>query len=235
MRSTRPLAPALLTALVLLAGCGGDDETSSSTTTSQAAATSTTVAATSTTRSPDALKAALLTQADVPGSTVSTSPPSDADFSACFPGNPLGGKDFPNEVESPDLELTQGTVQRQYTSGARQATPDQARDFVTTFSSEPGSQCVLNAFKTFISSPPNPLDASGLTAKVSSASIADAGGVLSISGNLKSGAESVPIAADLVAFRKGPIVVLLSVGSVQGPTAPGQAVELAQKIAGRLS
>jgi len=229
VRRTRSIFAATLTALALLAGCGDDGGSSSPSTTAGGASPST--------KSADAIKAALLTPADVPGSTVSTSASSDdADFSACFPGNPLGGKAFPNEVEVPELELSDGAVQRQYSSGARQATEAQAREFVTTFGSESGSQCVLNAFKSFISNDPSPpqLDPSGLTAKVSDVPVADDGALLNISGNLTSGAQATPIAVDLLAFRKGGIVVLMSAGAVQGPLVPGQAVQLAQKIAGRL-
>jgi hypothetical protein len=223
VQRTRTLAAVALAAAALLAGCGSDDESSSPTTAA-------------TTKSPEALKAALLSPADVPGSTVSTSPGTDADLSACFPGNPLGGKDFPGEVEGPDLELTEGDVQRQYGSSLRQATEDQAKEFVSTFSSEKGSQCVLNSFKTAISSDPSPpkLDPSGLTGKVADASVADDGAVLTVSGNLTAGGQSVPIGVELLAFRKGSTVVLMSAGAVQGPAKRGQAVELAQKVAGRL-
>jgi hypothetical protein len=201
----------------LLAGCGSDDDETSA-------------------KSPEELKAALLTPADIPGSSVSTSPSTDADFATCFPGNPLGGKDFPGEVDGPDLELTEGQVQRQYSSGLRQATKDQAESFVTTFASEQGSQCVLNSFKSFISSDPSPpkLDPTRLTGKVADASVADDAAVLTISGNLTAGTQSIPIAIELLAFRKGSSVVLMSAGAVQGPAKPGEAVELAKKVAGRL-
>lgn len=243
MRSTRNAAAAALAALALLAGCGGgDSETSASTAagsgnTTTTAAVTTTVAATTTTRAAEALRAALLTPADVPGSVVSTSPPSDADFGACFPGNPIGAKAFPGEVEGPDLELTEGNVQRQYSSAARQGTADQARDFVTTFSSEQAVQCVVNAFKSFITSDPDPpkLDPSNLTGKAADAPVADDAGVLTVSGSLVAGTQSIPIGVELLVFRKGSTVVLVSAGAVQGPVVAGQAVELAQKVAGRLS
>ena len=114
--------------------------------------TTTTVAATTTNRSAASTKAALQAS-DVPGSTESPAAEGDTDVSACFPGNPFGAKVDPNEVDSPDLEITQGAVQRTYSSSARVGTPDQARAFVTTLASSEGSACVLKAFK-LISRPP---------------------------------------------------------------------------------
>jgi hypothetical protein len=183
------------------------------------------------------VKDALLTAADVPGSTVSTSPSTDSDFSACFPGNPLGVKTDPNEVKGPNLELVDGNVQRQYGSSARAATPEQGTSFVTTFATQAGSACVLQAFKSSISGDPSTskLDASALTGTGKAAEVADGGAVLTVAGNLVGPDGPIPVSIDLLAFRKGSTVILLSVGAVQGPPVPNQSIDLAQKIAGRLS
>lgn len=241
MKNPRTLAAAALTALALLAGCGGGDTSSptpttaaGSGTTSSVAAT-TTVAATSTTRSADSLKAALLQPADVPGATAAAATDGDADLSACFPGNPLGAKTDPGEVDSPDLSLTQGSLERTYSSSARVATPEQAKSFVATFGSATGSSCVLEAFKATLAAPPNPVDASGLTGKASSAAVADGGSMLAVSGTITAQGNPAPIAVELVVFQKGSVVVLLSAGAFGGALQPGQALELARTVAGRLS
>jgi hypothetical protein len=240
--TTRAITAVSLTALALLAGCGGDKTSTVTAPTATTASgsgttTSTAPATTATTRGAAALKAALLTAADVPGSTVSTSTSTDSDFSGCFPGNPLGVKTDPNEVKGPDLELVDGTVQRQYGSSARGATTEQATAFVTTFATQAGSACVLQAFKSSITSDPttSTLDPSGLTGSGKNAAVADGGAVLTVAGNLVGPDGPVPVSIDLLAFRKGSTVILLSVGAVQGPPVPNQSIELAQKIAGRLS
>lgn len=214
-----------LSALVLLAGCKADE----------AKVSSTSLLATSTTVSSAVLKAALLMPADVPGSTVSTTPPDDLDVSACFPGNPLGAKGDPAQVASPDLELTKGKTDLTYSSSARSATVEQATSFVTTFRSPAGSACVLSVVKSVINDPnPPKVDASGLTGTPSDAAVADGGALLAVRGNIKGRAGGFPVDAEMVAFRKGSVVVLLSAGALGGPKVPGQALALAQKIAGRL-
>ncbi len=216
-------------AFAALVGCGNDDD--------QASAPITTLpATTSTTRSADALRAALLSPADVPGAKASTPSPDDLDLSACFPGNPLGAKTDPGEIDSPDLELTQGAVERSYSSSARQATQEQAAAFVATFLSPAGSECVLNAIKVEIAGgrTDSQIDLSGLKGSASKAAVGDAGGTLAVRGLLRSGARSAGAEADLLVFHKGPVVVLLLAGAINGPVVPNQAVELGQKIAGRL-
>lgn len=201
-------------------------------------ATTTTVA-----KSPAALKAALLTPADVRGSKVAAPTPGDDqddDLSACFPGNPLGVKTDPNEVASPSLELTQSRIERTYDSAARQGTPEQAAMFVATVLSPAGSPCLLNSFKTAITdggrADPNPvtIDASGLTATSTDVAVADGGAVLTTKGVLKVAGKRIPLTGETLFFRKGGVLVLVDVGAIGGSTAPGEAVELARKVAGRL-
>ncbi len=245
MQTTRKIAAASLTALLLLGACGGDDSPSSpsttaggrGTTTSSAAATTTSTGTAATSKSGEALRAALLTVADVPGATVATSSPNDFDLSTCVSGNTFAAKSDPSEVKSPGLELTEGAVNRQFGSKARQGTPEQAKAFVTAFASPSVSACVLDAFKAFVGQDPTPpkVDASGLTGTATAAAVADGGGVLSIKGDLKVGTDVASVDSDLLVFQKGSVVVFVSVSAVGGPKAPGKSLELARKIAGRLS
>jgi len=231
---TKLLAAASFAALVALAGCSSG---TSSTTSTTAASTTALPATTSTTKSAAAITAALLVAADVPGATSSPPSPDSSDVSACFPGNPLGSKTDPNEVKGPDLQLTEGGMQRNYGSSARQATPKEAADFIATFASPSGSACALNAFKTSITNDPKPpkVDASGLAGTVTTAAVGDGGAVLTLTGNLMSEGNMIPAAVDLLFFHKGSVVVAVSTATFGGPNLPGQAVELANKVNGRLS
>jgi len=231
--TTRTIAAASLTALLLLGGCGGDDSESASSTT--VGATTTTVAVTTTTRSAGSLRAALLRASDVPGSTESPSEEGDADLRACFPGNPLGIPKDPKTVSSPDLDLTDGDIRRNFTSSARAATPQQAEDYVTTFGSRAGSACVLEAFKADLAAPPDPVDASDLTGRPSSVAVGDKGSLVTITGSLAAGTETVPLNVELLVFHKDEVVVFLTAAAFAGPLVPGQGLELAEKVAGRLS
>ena len=235
--STRTTAAASLTAILLLVGCGGDDSPSSpgTTVTTAGATTTTTLAATTTTRSAASIKAALLQASDVPGSTESPAAEGDADLSACFPGNPFGAKEDPNEVDSPDLEITQGAVQRTYSSSARVGTPDQAKAFVTTFASPEASTCILNAFRADFAAPPDAIDASRVTGKPSAVAVGDGGTLLPLTGPITAGGRSSTLSVDLLVFSKGPVVVFMTVGAFGGPVVAGQSLELAKKIAGRLT
>ena len=243
--TTRTTAAALLSAILLLVGCGGNDSPSSSvttvttagatTTTTVAATTTTTVAATTTTRSAASIKAALLQASDVPGSTESPAAEGDTDLSACFPGNPFGAKVDPSEVDSPDLEITQGAVQRTYSSSARVGTPDQAKAFVTTFASPEGFTCVLNAFKADLAAPPDAIDASRVTGKPSTVSVGDGGTLLPLTGPITAGGRSSTLSVDLLVFSKGPVVVFMTAGAFGGPVVAGQSLELAKKIDSRLT
>ncbi len=242
MGTSRVIAAAALAAALLLGACGGGDPASSPSTTtggagttaSGAAPTTTVAATTSTTRSPESLKAALLQPGDLPGATSSPAEPSDSDLSACFPGNPLGSKSDPGEVDSPDFELTRGTVSRNYASAARVATSEQASAFVSTFASATGSACVVKQVKAFLAEPPDPIDASGLSGQATTVSVADLGANLRISGSVGPGGQSGRLVLEVIAFHKGPVVVLLFVGAFGGDVIGGQGVELARKIAGRL-
>ena len=236
MRSKRTVAVASLTALALLAGCGGDD-TSSTTPTSGGAGvtTSSSVApTTATTSSPEALMTSLLQPDDVPGATATKPEQQDADLSACFPGNPIGAKTDPSEVDSPEFNLIEGEVRRNYSSTTRVATPEQVKAFVTTFGSASGSGCVLTAIKAVLGAPPNPVDVSGLTGSASPAAVADGGAQLAITGDVVAGGKTIPLTVDVLVFQKGSAVVFLYVAALGGPPLPGQTLELARKIAGRL-
>jgi hypothetical protein len=238
--TTRILAAASVSALLLLAGCGGDDDspTASGTTVAGAgtttAAPTTTVPATTTTVSAAALKAALLQPTDIPGATGSAPTPDDADLSACFPGNPIGAKTVPSEVDSQDYEITVAGVSRNYSSSARVGTPEQAKSFATTFGTAAGSACALNAFKAQIAAPPNPADASGLTGKASTVPVGDAGSVMNVTGTIAAGGETTPLTIELYAIAKGSVVVFLTFGAIGGSLPPGEGLELAKKIVGRL-
>lgn len=65
--------------------------------------------------------------------------------------------------------------------------------------------------------------------------IGDGGAVLSIRGSLKAEGSSIKADADHVTFHKGGIVVFLLAGAQGGPVVSGQGVELAQKVAARLT
>ena len=185
---------------------------------------------------PEALKGALLVESDVPGAKPSASQAQDFDYSACFPGNPLGAAAYAGEVESADLELFQGGVRRNFASSARPATTEQATEFVATVSSAAGSACVVEALKRGITRNLSVLtiDASGLAGTSSAAAVADGGAVLAIGGNLISEGRTVPASFDLVFFRKGSLLVLVALGALGGAGVPAQAVELAQRVASRL-
>jgi hypothetical protein len=231
---TRTIAAASLTALALLAGCGSSDKSSTPSTTGTTVPPSTT-----TTKSVASLKTALLTPADVPGSTGSDpTPGNDTDLSACFPGNPIGVKTDPNEVSGPDLALSEPSgAQHQFSSSARQASPQQATDYVNTFASPSGSACALNGFKAGLSNDPKgpKLDASGLSGTATTAAVGDGGTVLALTGNVIVDGNTVPAAIDIVVFHKASVVVLILAGTFAGPPTPGLGVELANKVAGRLT
>lgn len=229
---SRTIVAATLTAFAFLGGCSSGD--SAATTTTAVTQPATTV----TTKPVAALQAALLSPADVPGSTGTPPGPDMSDLSACFPGNPLGAKTDPNEAKGQDLSLADPSgVQRQYSASARQGTTEQATAFVTTFASPTGSACAVNAFKAAFSNDPKPpkLDASGLSGTATTAAVADGGTLLTLTGNLTADGTPVPAGVDLVVFHRGPIVVLLSVATIGGPNVTGQAVELANTMAGRLT
>jgi len=223
MRSTRnPTAAVLaLVALVVAAGCSGSG--SSATTT------------TSSTVGLDIKKVVLLTPADVPGSEIAVSAEQDFDFSTCFPGNRFATRTDQSELKYPGLQLTDGTVVRQYGSRHRRGTPEQAKAFVTGVASPAGSACMVDAFKRAVDAKPTTpkFDAAALTGGGASVAVADGGGLLSISGQLKVGEGAIFTEADLLVFSKGGAVVYVSASGLGGPKVPGQAAELAQKIAYR--
>lgn len=226
VRTRTAVAAAALLAVAALAGCGGDEEPKVS---------ATSVApVTATTRPAAALRAALLSAPDLPGATESTASPDDLDLAACFPGNPLGAKADPNEVDSPDFDLTQRGVERSYSSSARQATPEQASAFVAALLTPAGTECVLNAIKAAINEEPPAADVSGLKATATKAAVGDGGATVAVRGVIKGEGRSARIEADMVAFAKGPVVVLITASAIDGAVVPDQGVELAQKVAGRL-
>lgn len=178
-----------------------------------------------------------MTPADVPASTPLPPTPGDVDLSSCLPGNPLGVRIDPNEVAGPDLEVVQGTVTREYSSAARQATPEQASAFVANLATAAGSACAVNVLKASVSSDPPPpkVDPAGLTGAVTPLAIGDGAALLALTGNLTVDVTPTPTGVELLAFRKGSVVVIVSAVAMQGPTIAGQTVELALKVAGRLS
>lgn len=240
VRPTWTAAVAALTAFALVAGCA-DDKTSTVTAPTAAGSATTTSVAASTTATTEVsaadLKAALLTPDDLPGATVSTAPSSDFDLATCVQGNSFAVKTDPSEVKGPGLELADGDISRSYGSKARRGTPDQAKAFVTAFGSAAGSSCVLEAFKSRLSADPTPpkVDVSGLTGTAATAAVADGGSSLSIKGTISAGTQVVPVDTELLVFQRGALVVYVSAGASGGAKIPGQALELAQKIAGRLS
>lgn len=230
MPTNKSIAAASLLAIAYLGGCSSSDTQTSTTTTLPPTTT--------TTKTVASVKAALLTPADVPGSTGADPSLDSSDLSACFPGNPLGAKTDPNEAKGQDLSLSEPSgVEHQYGSSARQATPEQATAFVNTFASPSGSACALNAFKSGISSDPKgpKTDASGLSGTATTAAVGEGGAVLALSGNITVNGTTVPVAIDLVVFHKATVVVLVSAGTYGGPATAGQGVDLANKVAGRLT
>jgi len=191
-------------------------------------------ATTTTAKNAAALRAALLTAADVPG-TIPGPAAKETDLGPCFAGNPVSVKSNPNEVVGPSLGIVQGRVRRSFESNATEAGPKQAAAYVATFSSPAGSACVIDAIKKAISSQSGPkADASGMAGSVKAVAIADGGAVLAVKGSVKVNGAPAPAALDLVVFRKGQVVVLVSAGAFGGTTTPNQAVELARKVNGRL-
>lgn len=172
--------------------------------------------------------------ADLPGSARAPAA-KETDIGSCFPGNPVAAKGNPNQAVGPTLRIVQGRVQRTYSSSATDAGPKQAADYVATFSSPAGSACLINAIKTAIGSRAGPkTDAAGLTGSVKPLAVADGGAVLAVRGNLKVNGSPLPAAVELVVFRKGQVVVLVSAGAIGGPIVANQAADLARRLAGRL-
>lgn len=220
------MGAAVASAVALLGGCGGEPEPPPP----QAA----TVTTPPTVRALAAVKAALLSPADIPGSK----PVANAgktDVSTCFPDNPLGMPSNPFEVVGPDLSLVQGKVERTYGSSATQAGPKQAAAYVATFASPTGSACLINVIKTAIAGRQgSKTDASALTGTVKPAAVGEAGALLSVRGNLKVSGASVPLAFDLLTFHVGSLMVLVSASALRGPAVANQAVDLGKKVASRL-
>lgn len=234
VRGSSAVAVAVVVAAAVLGGCSGGGSSPSPTT---APTPGSGAPATAAPAPPvDTLKGALLVPDDVPGSRPAASQAKDFDYSACFPGNPLGAVSYPGEVESTDLEVLQGGVRRTFSSAVRPATAEQATEFLATLSSAAGSACVVDALKKGIAGggPTPAVDASSLTGTASTADVADGASVLSIGGNLTTATATVPAAFNLVFFRKGSLLGVVTVGGVGGPGVPDQAVELAQKVASRL-
>jgi hypothetical protein len=180
-----------------------------------------------------AVRAALLRTTDVPGSAVAASTSRQQfDFASCLPN----AQSYADLTAGPDLDLTSGRVRRQYSSSASRAAPDQAAALVTTFGSPGGSACVVTAIKSVLSHDPSAanVDPSGLTGRGSAAAVADSGVVLTISGSLRASGKAVPTEIELLAFHKGPLIVLLFATTFYGSAVPGQVVNLGRTIAGRL-
>lgn len=234
-----------LVAVAVLGGCGGDEKPSPAATTTSAPATTTTTStipvSTTLALSPEeakavqGLKAALLAPADIPGSTTLTQFPPDLDFSACFPGNPLGVQTDPAEVKGERLVVKAGDVQHQYGSKVRRGTAEQVKDFVSTLASPTGSACAFDVYKARASSAaPTRPDVSGVTSTASAVKVGEGGALLAISGPITIGSSSTQVGVDLLVFQKGPRLVFVTISAIGGPTVPGQVQELAQKIATRL-
>lgn len=222
------IAVASLSAIAGLAGCGGGGSSSDSTTVASGPAT------TSPVKAAEAFRGALLDVTDVPGATPAP-PARSTDFAACFPGNPVGAMNNPNVVVGRSLGIVQGRVQRSYGSSVIVAGPKQAAAYVATFASAAGSACLVNAIKKAVSAQSaTKADPSALTGTVKAAAVGDAGAVLAVKGNLKVNGSASPAAFDLLAFHKGPVVVVLFAVASGGAAVPGQIVGLAQKVAGRL-
>jgi hypothetical protein len=222
----------------VLSGCGGDDDPSAAPTTTSpvttAAQTSTTAGPPTTfaTRSADALKAALLTPADVPGSKALTGLPADVDLSSCVPNNPLAAKSDPNEVKAPGIQNIDAGGQRRYVVKVRQASPEQAKAFVATWATPAGSACITEVHKAGLKSTSAKADVSGLKGSGTTASVGDAGAVVTITGRVTGDGAPADVKIDLLVFQKGAAVVFLSV--LGGPSGGAETLDLARKVAGRL-
>ncbi len=242
MGTSRTIAAAL-SALAVLGACGGaspqEPLTTVATRPTTTLRTTTTVATTTTTlpKPPEVLKAALLTPADVPGTTASPAVPEADDPTACFPGNPLAVKTDPSEVLGADLEVNQGGNVRGYGSSYRQATPERASAYVAAFATPAGSACRLGTFKASLNADPEPpkVDASGLTGSAVPVDVADGGAVLTVAGDVISQDGPMSVGFELLVFRKGGAVFFLKAEASRGPVVPGQSVELARKMASRLA
>lgn len=226
MTSVRRITSAgALSAAILLTGCAGWEsatKTPSTTTTTIPAA---------------ALKAALLTQADLPGTTIDTEPSSGGqpDFAACFPDHPIAVEGHPSQVDGPDLEVVGKKVDRGYSSSVKQASPAEARAYVAALAAPGAATCMTDAIKTFFKDTPEAdTDAAGLTGTTAVQAVGDGGAVYSIRGRLTSGGTKLRLESDTVVFYKGGLLVTVDAGAIGGAITPGQAGALAQRIAGRL-
>lgn len=179
--------------------------------------------------------AALLRLEDVPGSVPSPLTPGELDLSACFPDNPLGARAEPNQVTGLSLQRNDGTVVRQYRAWARQGPAEQAEALVATLASPSGSICVVDTYKRVLGQGVAKVDTSGVTGTGKAAAVGDGGAVVGLGGQLTGDAPPVQIGLDLVVFHKGTVVVFLVAAALRGATVPGEALEVARKIDGRLS
>ena len=229
----RRILTALLIALVA-AGCGEAPPTGPAATT--AGVTTTTLP------SKAVLKAALLGPVDLPGSiaaegTADVVATSSADPASCAGMDEEGAAAADAmDVTGPDLELHDGQVLRFYSSTAGRGSLEEVTGFITQLTSPSGITCGVDVIKATMSGDVDgvKIDASGLSGTGSAVPVGDGAGIIRIRGKLKVQRQRVPVGADVIVFRKGNVAVMVMAFAARGEVVEGQAVELAQRIAGRL-
>lgn len=220
---------ALATVAALGVGaCGGGGAKQSKASSGTTAAGPTTIADPA-----SALRAALLSVGDVPGSTALPTHQSPTDLSGCFAGNPFGTRSDPGQSDGPDLVVTVGKAALQvFGSTARSGPVDAATSYVTSFSTKATAACVLQVVKA--SPTTTGTDTTHLRAIASTATVGDGAGSITISGPIKMNGNPSTLDAQLVAFRKAGTVVVVSVLSIGSTPPADKAVTLARAVAARL-
>lgn len=235
MAARSALISGVLAATVLVSGCGAVDARSAG-----PAATASITAPTSSTLPPkDALEELLLTEADIAGSEApwsSTRTGGAIDGPACDALGPLARTPDPNHVLGPELRLTLGRAERFYSSEATTGPPEQVAAFVSAFAADAGTTCARNILGTIQQEFPG-LSVVNPEAEATRVNIADGGTLVTAKGQLLGGRGTtgpVPMGMDIVVFRRGGVLVIVSTIVFFTETVPGDTSELARKIARRL-
>jgi hypothetical protein len=229
------LAAAALVGLALLPGCGAIERPQQPA--ADGVVTSTTVP------SAAVLKAALLSDVDVPGSTPAPPPESGSsgsgidDITSCTELGASGdGAEDPNEVVGPDLQLSMGGTTFTYGSSATIGPAEEVAGFISTLATGGANACMLDAFKAglmAIQGSPK-VDLSGLSVNAWPVEIADGGAILGIKGSLKVAGRQFRLGLNLGVFRRGQVLVTVMVVAAAGEVVSGETDALARRIAGRL-
>ena len=184
-----------------------------------------------------ALKGALLKDVDIPGSKEvpiwdqgESQQLENAASCAAFAAEEEAAE--LNEVEGADLELMMGQTRHMYGSTAMLGSVEEMRASVAAFGDQAAATCLRDMFRSGLESAG--LRVLGMTAEATSIEIADGAGLVSVKGSLLVGPREALVGAELLAFRRGTVLVIVSAISFDGDSVGGVAESLARKIEARL-